>query len=157
MINKNKNKNNKGYAILFTVAIVGVISLITIGLSNAAYNQIILSSVAKDSTTAFYQSDIAAECALYADDTDFYANPTGTPFNCAGNTLDYTKVPNGNVTTYTLNPQSSVLNSSSKCFKIVTTKTESASGITTIVESRGYNICNKSNIRTVERAIRVTY
>ena len=156
MKNFINKKENGGYAILFTVAVVGIISMITIGLSNAAYKQMILSSVAKDSTTAFYQSDLASECALYADDTDFYLNPSGTAFTCAGYSLNYTAADMGSgITKYTLNPTD--LTSSDKCFNIVITKTETTSAIATVVESKGYNICNTNNIRTVERAVKVTY
>lgn len=149
-------KENGGYAILFTVAVVGIISMITMGLSNAAYKQMVLSSVAKDSTTAFYQSDLASECALYADDTDFYLNPSGTAFSCAGYSLSYNVNDMGSgVVKYALNPTDATLNS--KCFNIMITKTETASAITTVVESKGYNICNPNNIRTVERAVKVIY
>lgn len=149
-------KENGGYAILFTVAVVGIISMITIGLSNAAYKQMILASVAKDSTTAFYQSDLASECALYADDTDFYLNPSGTGFTCAGYILNYSVTDMGSgVIKYILSPTDST--SADKCFNILITKTETASAITTVVESKGYNICNTNNIRTVERAVKVTY
>src|SRR5574343_1489902 len=87
--NLKLNKNNQsGYAILFTVVIVSVISIIAIGLSNTAYKSMILSSVAKDSQTAFYQSDTATECALYAD-----TNPdvlSGNNFKCGLDENDQT-------------------------------------------------------------------
>ena len=40
--NKQKKENNAGYAILFTVIIVSAISVITAGISNAVYKQIVL-------------------------------------------------------------------------------------------------------------------
>ncbi len=152
-------KNNKkgGYAILFTVAIVAVISLITIGLSNATYKQMILSSVARDSAKAFYEADIASECSLYTDNIELYATAaSGSSFSCGGHSLLYTKEqPSADVTIYKFEPEN--YTASAKCFYSSIKKTESTDSISTVIETRGYNICDAKNIRTVERAIRVTY
>ena len=155
---KNNLKFKKGgYAILFTVVVVAIVSMITMGLSNAAYKQIILSSVAKDSTTAFYQSDIASECALYLDNQYSMIPPTNpNPWTCGGYTLVYNPPSvNGAVTTYNLNPSNET--DTGKCFRVDVTKTNTGSLIATEVLARGYNICDKSNIRTVERAVKIDY
>jgi hypothetical protein len=165
IFNRKTNKNG-GYAILFTVVVVGIISMITIGLTNAAYKQLILSSVARDSTTAFYQADIGSECALYADNEYNMINaniPEGT--TCGSDPDDNLNpgiplsfnptVISPGKTSYDL-----VLvdeNSSKKCFRINVTKTESDVSIASKVQALGYNICRKSNSRTVERAIEVNY
>ena len=159
-----KTKKNGGYAILFTVVVVGIISMITIGLSNAAYKQMILSSVARDSTTAFYQADIGSECALYADNEYNMIVPANTtcgsdPADIALNPeipLSFTPpVTNNRVTSYNLILVDEILNK--KCFRINVTKTESDVSIASKVQAMGYNICKKSNSRTVERAIEVNY
>lgn len=156
---KDKIKKEGGYAILFAVVVVGIISLITIGLSNAAYKQMVLSSVARDSTTAFYQADIAAECALYADNE--YNMITGVNATCAGNPgipLAFNPPnPVSGVTNYDLILPSGSDDSNKKCFRINVTKTESTTAISTKVQAFGYNICKKANSRTVERAIEVNY
>lgn len=158
-MNNKTLKNNKkgGYAILFTVAIVAVISMITIGLSNATYKQIILSSVARDSAKAFYEADIASECSLYFENNELYNTYTsGSSFSCGGHSLLYTMKPKvSNVTTYEFEPENYV--ASAKCFYSSVKKTEGEDYISTVIETRGYNICDANNIRTVERAIRVTY
>lgn len=153
MFNSNRNKN-KGYAILFTVVIVGIISMITIGLSNSAYKQTILSSVAKDSATAFYQADIGSECALYADKMLFFSpDQTSTKYNCAGHIMDYS---NPIADNYQLVPENQ--NTTAKCFRIeVSKKDDAVIGPSTEILSKGYNMCNKGNLRTVERGIKVTY
>jgi hypothetical protein len=156
-INKIKN-NNGGYAILFTVVIVGIISMITIGLSNSAYKQTILSSVARDSTAAFYQADIGSECALYVD-REYQDQGMKVPdgWKCAGNTLSFSEpdisIPNTTIYKLILSNE----NSSAKCFRINIKKTASETASSTEITTTGYNICNKSNFRTVERGIRVTY
>jgi hypothetical protein len=154
-------KNSKGYAILFTVVIIGIISMIALGLVNSAYKQLILSSVAKDSQIAFYQSDSATECALYADNqTTIPTDPAITTWTCgkdsAGNNLTF------NITTPTgnradgYNLVGTFASPSLPCFNITTTKTTTIPVITT-VNAKGYNICNLSSPRTVERAIKLTY
>jgi len=157
MIIFKNTKKDGGYALLFTVVVVGIISMITIGLSNAAYKYIVLSSVARDSAISFYQSDLAAECILYADNTYNMEIPTSPTWSCAGYNLSITKTgpsPAG-VTLYNINPVNE--NVTSKCFRAIVTKTEDEISIKTKVEAMGYNICNKSNIRTVERTIEVNY
>lgn len=139
------------------MVIVGIISSITIGLSNTAYKQMILSSVARDSATAFYQSDIAVECALYADREYGVKDIPTNPWNCGGYSLLFTTSGTTPTIKYSLNPISSVDTSNSKCFRIVVTKTETEIAIVTKIDARGYNICDKTNLRTVERAIEVNY
>ena len=152
-INK-KIRKESGYAILFAVVVISVISLITIGLSNAAYKQIILSSVARDSTTAFYQADIASECALYFDNenSDLSTFAPGYIYSlCAETNMIFGGDQAGG---YTLTPQSQLTN---KCFSIAINKTITTSVIKTSVDAKGYNICNTGSTRAVERTINVTY
>lgn len=144
-----------GYAILFTIVVVSIISIISMGLASSALKQMILSGVARDSTTAFYEADLGSECALYAD----IQPPNGieglpNPWTCAGNSLVFTRTIISAVkTTYTLNPATT----SDKCFYITATKTVEGDTIKTNIQTRGYNICDKSNSRTVERAIEISY
>ena len=152
-------KNENGYAILFTVIIVSAISVITAGISNAIYKQIVLSSLARDSQTAFYQADTASDCALLFDlevretNQDFSDGKSFT-WECGGFVMDITP----GATSYTIMPNSSQSNTNSPCYRIETEKnnTDPENPITTIL-ANGYNICNKNNIRTVERQIRIVY
>jgi hypothetical protein len=160
IIFKKKYQTTDGYAILFTVALVSIISVIALGLTNAAYKEIILSSVAKDSETAFYQADTASECALYADNqTQIPVDTTITSWTCG---LDVTGVNQSFVVApstdrslgYSITPQTP--SSPNPCFNIAVTKTAGFPSMTTIA-SKGYNTCNTSNIRTVERQINASY
>lgn len=147
-----------GYAILFTIIVVSIISMISMGLANTAFKQMILSGVARDSTTAFYEADLGSECVLYAD-YKYNMNPPATngSWTCAGNSLS---VPSGvlvgGVTTYSINPDGTV-GTNDKCFRVTATKEIVGDTITTKVQAMGYNICDKSNSRTVERAIEINY
>jgi hypothetical protein len=157
-----KNKNQKGYAILFTIVIVSAVSVITAGLTNAVYKQLVLSSLAKDSQSAFYQADTAGDCALYADRVQIINNPeifnSGGPFSCGGLILDVEPlIPAGSG--YRINPTPEVQASSDPCFRIDVTKDiTTVPGITyTTIHAKGYNFCDKANPRTVEREIKIDY
>ena len=156
-IKKFKKNNQKGYAILFTVVIVSAISVITAGLSNTAYKQLILSSLAKDSQAAFYQADTASDCALYADRVLGSTNPpnittVATPWTCGGQS----SISAINGTGYTINP---VTVDSNPCFRITVTRdTVVVAPLTrTIISAKGYNICDTNNLRTVEREVLVNF
>ncbi len=150
-----KEPNQNGYAILFSVIMISVISTITIGLLNSTYKQLILSSLARDSQTAFYESDIATECALYS---DIVKNRGEDPFidgeswSCGNFLLDVNLSSDGYVLN-TTDPEST-----DPCFNIIVTKTDNGDGtLSTKTRSKGYNICDRSNKRTVEREIEMNY
>lgn len=155
-LNKIQNNKNNGYAILFTIIIISVISAVTAGLSNSTFKQMILSSLARDSQIAFYQADTAADCAFYADlvkteiEPDFFKN--NERWLCGEYDL-IIKYANDEFGSYTLSPDNNVLSSNNPCFSISVKKGNN----TTEIDARGYNICNKTNPRVVERAILVNY
>lgn len=158
----NKNKKNRGFALLFTVVIVSSISVVIAGLTSALYKQSILSSLAKDSQSSFYQADTGYECALYADlkeisftGSTFLEDHAFNPWYCGGLNLVATKMDEIGVGSYTLTPlfedekDKEIL----PCFRIYVTKEDGE----TSIKSRGYNICDLDNGRTVEREIEVKY
>lgn len=160
-----KNKNQNGYAILFTVILVSIISLISFGLSNTIYKQLLISSGARDSQISFFQSDMATECALYADIFKGGEDlKDGGSFNCGfdkdGNayTMNVSLITYGDVNTYTLNPGG--VSTTNPCFKIEIRKTPNlifTGAQDTKISASGYNTCNQYGSRTVERTIEVNY
>lgn len=142
---------------LFTVIIVSAISIITAGLINATYKQIILSSLAKDSQLAFYQADTAVDCALYADRILQEERPElfsgGGSWSCGG--IDLVIEPTSS-TSYNIFP-ASLENSSEPCFRINTTGTGNGPQMNIEIKGDGYNICNKLNKKTVQRSIEISY
>lgn len=157
-----KKKKEGGYAILFAVVIISSITVIAAGLTNAAYKQLVLSSLAKDSQVAFYQSDKASDCALYADIV-FAQKPENAGFfekegtwTCGEQTLNIKPAPE--VNGYNLVPEDQVLNSTNPCFNISVSKVLSAPDVyDTTIKAKGYNICDIDNPRVVEREIEVNY
>lgn len=164
MMKKIFKKKEQGYAILFTVVIVSAISVIAAGLSNTIYKQLVLSSLAKDSQTAFYQSDTATDCALLADrvvkdDIETYPGFTtanDVSWSCGGVAMLVNPV--GSDGSYKIYPTAEKETENTPCYRIDVTKDISESPkIKTVILAKGYNICNKDNIRTVEREIKITY
>lgn len=151
-----KNYKKGGYALLFTIIIIGIISAVTAGISSSSYKQMVLSSLAKDSQVAFYQADTASDCAFYADLVqaesfpDFFKNEP--KWICGEADLDI-KPLNDGFGSYLLDPPLAISGSNSPCFRISVTK----DALGTEIIARGYNICNKSNPRTVEREIEINY
>jgi len=150
--------NQKGYALLFTVVMVSIISLLAFGLANTTLKQLILSLGAKDSQVAFFQSDMAVECALYIETRDIYKTAGG--YSCGvdknGSAYNLTIGSPSSIsgkTTYLINPPN--VDSLDPCFRIKIIK-ENSEQKTTILAS-GYNICNLTKDRTVERTIEIIY
>lgn len=146
-----KIKNQKGYALLFTIMIISVITVITAGLINATTKQLILSSLAKDSQVAFYQADTAADCAFYFDLVEIEKEEgivvDGNHWSCGG--LDL--IISGNLSKYKLaTPQGG----NSPCFNIEVNRDPLRE---TVVTATGYNTCNLSSPKVVQRKIEVTY
>ena len=170
---------NRGFAMLFTVVIISAVSIITAGLTNAIYKQIVLSSLARDSQTAFYQADTASDCALYADlvvntlgnHPEYFnnTNTNGQPWLC-GNPNDVTDnliikfIPNPDpsIINYTIEPTPTIVSDGGPCFKIDVVKTPGTdingnAILNVVVKARGYNLCDMNNSRTVEREIETDY
>jgi len=139
---------------LFTVIIISAISVITAGLVNATYKQLILSSLAKDSQIAFYQADTATECALYVDRVDTGLLESGGDFTCGNFLLKV--IASGIDKDYQIEPDV-IKEFVDPCFRIVVTKTSNGEKMDTKITAKGYNICNTDNPRTVERAIEINY
>jgi len=161
---KKIKSKNKGYAILFAVIIVSAISVITAGLTNTAYKQLLLSSLAEDSQAAFYQADTAGDCALYSSFVELNESApndvflSGGTWTCGESDLDVT-ILDGNGS-YRVYPQDDTSND--PCFridviKVPTTDINGNPATESTISAKGYNICNMDNTRTVEREIEIVY
>jgi hypothetical protein len=151
LININKNS---GYAILFAVVVVSIISILSFGLSNTTYKQLILSSLSSDSQISYLQSDMATECGLYADNIVGLGSLPAS-WNCgidsSGNIQTFNVVNDGSK--YKVSPVT--LGTKDPCFEFDIDKTTIPG--TTVIKARGYNSCDKSSSKTVEREVEVTY
>jgi len=164
---KRHRKNKGGYAMLFTVVVVSAISVITAGLTNIAYKQLTLFSLAKDSQTATIWADTANECALFFEQVAIkHLLGQESPENswiCGGINFeidwgdmdDLESYESGNYN-YELSAQDD--QPKQPCFEFSVESVQDESQVKNVtIKSSGFNICDKGNIRAVERSYRINY
>ncbi len=162
-----------GFVALFAVLISSIVLTISFGLLNIALKEVILSSSGRESQFGFYAADAGTECALYWDikglggglsafptSTDSTIPPSGiicngqdiTTVRTIGintfNAWSYSVTPSAATTTFWLS-----IVSGKSCSRVDVAKY----GNSTKIDSYGYNTCNFSDPRVIERGIRVTY
>ena len=151
--------HKKGFAMLFTVLLMSLVLSIGLSLSSLSLKQTLLSSLAKDSQVAFYQADAGAECGMYYDyklgvfpqGRSLSDVQTNTPsINCGNDTLilDVTNSDND----YFIY-QSNNSDPTKSCYNVLFDKRTAEN----IIQGYGYNICNVSNPRQVERGLEIRY
>lgn len=146
----NKMKKDKGITLLISMIVTGTLLLVAMSLTNLATRQLVLSSTARESQFAFYAADTGVECALYWD----VKNPSGeTAFSNTPGTIQCNNeshsVGGGSVSNFTMH-----FSPEPYCARVTVTKMGDG---TTKIESRGYNTCDTSSPRRLERAIQATY
>ncbi len=151
-----KIKRDKGFTIFFAMITIGTLILITGTMVNLTVREKMISQSNRESQYAFYAADTGIECALYWDvknpsGESAFSTSTSSTINCnkdGDNPSNEWVVGNNAVSTFTIHFLPDPF-----CTTVRVTK---GVGQTTI-ESRGYNTCNLSNPRRVERAVRATY
>ncbi len=156
IFSKFNTKNNQGFVLLYTVLIASIILAIALGIANISYQEVVLSSSAKDGNIAFFAADTGAECALYWDlNKRIFENSNNASISCASSNISAAVGAQFNLD----------LNNGANCAKVTIFKDSPAGTGQTQIESLGYNASCASlnpasgvvNPRLVERAIRVTY
>lgn len=145
-------KQSRGFTLLYAVLIASLLLAIGLAIFNITLKEFLLSSAARDSQFAFYAADTGIECAVFWDiQGNAFATSTTSTIECAGQSIPNVGgagFDNPSVFTIDLAPQP-------YCATVSVTKQQSPRR--TIIESKGYNTCDTSNPRRVERAIRATY
>lgn len=160
-------KNQRGFTLFIAIIITSTLLLVSFGLIAVSVQESFLTSAGRDSQNAFYSADSAIECALYWDvknpagtGNSAFATSTQTNINC---NQDSTNNPNPtpslvggtNVSTFTMTFKSAPTDPANlNCAIVYVTKNPDGS---TVIDSHGYNTCDTTNPRRVERAIRVKY
>lgn len=149
---------NKGFTLFIAIAVMGTLLLIATSIINLSVKQSQISDAGRESQIAFYAADSGMECALFWD----VKNPDSeqSAFNIAT-----TQIISCNQDGANPDNEWEVGGSSESIIDItflpeeacaVVTVTKNPDG-TTEIKSRGYNTCDPSNPRRVERAVRATY
>jgi len=149
---KTKKQKNKGFTLLISVLVSGVLLAIALAIFNITIKEILLSSSGRDSQFAFYAADSGTECALYWDlQNNSFSTSTASSITCNG-----TAIPSVGGVGYNT-PTIFQFEVDGFCSIVSVTKSETHPR--TEIRSRGYNTtCDNSlNPRRIERALRVTY
>lgn len=151
-----KKRDARGFTILFAVLTSSLLLAIGITIFNITYRELLLSSSARDSQFAIYAADTGVECALYWDTiASSFATGTGQRnVECASQLALFTVYPDRpSTSTFLLALPSG--GGVQPCAIVDVAKYENPTR--TVLISRGYNTCETTNPRRVERALRVSY
>lgn len=171
MMNKFENKQS-GITLFIAMSVMGILLFITFAVANITLKSTLFASSARDSQFAFYAADAGMECAIYWDsrfDPSFFDVASTTPnasIRCGGSTLTtggaiagtttLTRI-GGSGVNNTLSTFGFTMSSGNNPVAHCAIVTVVKSGVTTFIKSRGYNTCDISSPRRVERGIEVTY
>lgn len=147
---------HRGFTLLIAVILSAVSLSLALALLDISYKQVTLAIAAKQSQYAFYNADAAMECALYYDqklDAFNYTTPLASgSITCAGLPITaYSTSQSGGVRTTSFKIQCSPSGSSA------TVTVRKSSAVATTMYANGYNICNESDARRIERGLKINY
>ncbi len=163
---KLKIQNTKqGYLLLFAVVLSSIVLSIGLGIVNIVDKSLVLASAGRSSQLAFHAADGGAECALYWDrvyggfSTTVFATSTFSVSPQSGVVCASTDI----AETWSISGQTAdaaytvfdIAFDDGTCAAMTVSKTNG--GLVTNIEAFGYNTCNESNPRRIERAIRIRY
>lgn len=135
------NTTNRGVVLLISVLVASVALAVGFGVYNRTYKELLFASFWKQTQTAFAAADAGLECVMYWD-----LHPAASA-SCMGATVAGWNP--------LLNATANFTIATPLCVSIEITK-NAVSPLTTI-KARGYNTCDASNPRRVERGLRVDY
>ena len=153
-----KIKDSRGFTLLYASLIGALLLAIASGIFSIIFKELVLTSSSRESFFAFYSADSGLECALYWDlnerlfATSSQSVPDTTGVSCNeipfASNWSITSDANSAITVFELSypPEE-------YCATVTVTKSDND----TLIESRGYNTCNTSNPRRVERGIKAQY
>lgn len=169
----DKLQPKKGFVMLFSVLISSMLVVIGLSIFNITLKELTISTSGRESQVAFYAANSGIECGLYwnlkqnafASSTNDIARATAIQANCNGikvnGALSGNPNNNPNISAGVAITTSSFAVTSDPngpCSDIVVKKTPntpSSGKMTTIIESRGKNICGSVG-RRVERGLKAT-
>ncbi|MDP3875085.1 MAG: pilus assembly PilX N-terminal domain-containing protein [bacterium] len=149
----------EGFTLFIALVVMGTLLLIVAGIVSLATRQALISASGRESQYAFYAADTGIECALYWDvhnpsGTSAFATSTGSTITCnnSGNMTVGGGGDSNPTSTFSFNLLPDLY-----CVTVTVNKKYVSGILRTTIESKGYNTCDLSNPRRVERAIRARY
>ncbi len=162
----NHTTSQRGYTLLFAVLLTSMVLAISVSILTISQKELILSSSSRESQASLYAADSALECAQYYDEKGLLATSSNTLLVCNGQDADalpitYPTSANPAVRVsdvigpFYIDPNPATRRA---CATITVTKQYGqSSGLTTIIEARGYNTCTAGDPRRTERGMSITY
>ena len=155
---------SRGFALLIAVIFMSVMLSFGLALGALGYKQQVLASAAIESEYAFYATDTALECTLYADQQQdiFSPFPSGTPASVPSITCDNAAPLSATMLSYTAEQwvikERFSLDSDKRCADVTIYKYSAplSNGATTYIFSQGYDVpcsvvSSPGNVRFVSR------
>jgi len=163
----------KGFTIFVAIMVTGTLTLIAMGIIALVVRQSTIATSARASQAAFYAADTGAECAIYWDavgqagvsafattssitiqcNHDSAANPNNSAQrNLSNQFIIGHNTSNPGYAVSTFGPIHFYPNQ--YCAQVTVYKYDNN---TTQIESKGYNTCDTTDPRRVERAVKVNY
>jgi len=176
-------RKNKGMTLFIAISIMSILLFISFAVINITVKSTLFASSGRDSQFAFYAADAGLECAVYWDSkyisgyqdgypiyrSAFDPSAGGSSISCGGSSMATGQIITGTTTSITTRiggggPSNLtsifgfVLNQglTPALYCTIVTVTKNNDG-TTYVKSRGYNTCDTTNLRRIERGVEVTY
>lgn len=171
-------KYNKGYTLLFAIIVSSIVLSVAVFIISSSRRQLILSSMAKDSTLAMYAADGGMQCAVmaYYDkklETTDSVNSLPCFTTASTETFSYDKKTKASDTSmnirdgtvYEKTIKRIMPNNTCAIITIAWGIDKTTDNMKTVIDSRGYNLgdyapcsdSNKTNPRAIERGIRTQY
>ena len=160
-------RSQAGFTLLFAVLVASLLLGIGATIATITAKSFVFSSLGRDSGIAFYSADTGIECALYLDKvleviaTSTLSNPPSSGVYCNGEDLAASSNPS-QWTVTRVSPTKAItvfhLSQAPYCTDVTITKDSAAPGdglqaTPTFIEARGYNTCDTTNPRRLERGI----
>ena len=159
IINCKIKNQSRGFTLFVAIIITATLLLVSTGITSITYKSNFLTSSSRESQYAFYAADTGAECAIYWDvknssGLSAFATSTGSTIFCNQDAANVYNPSPANVGGNSVSTFTMTFLPDPYCAVVTVTK---AADNTTKIESLGYNTCDSSNPRRVERAVRVSY
>lgn len=168
--NQQQGATRRGFTLLIAVLVTGIVLSIGLAILNITLKEFTLSGVVRESQIAFSAADAGIECAFYWDYSSnggaFNSGTGPNTIQCGDSTADVGAGAPGETDTFEVRWSSPEICAEVSVTKFDSTVDEGALGLSTpcppgvictLVVSRGYNNCDLTNPRTVERALRARY
>lgn len=154
----------RGFTLLFASLVSSLLLAVGVAIFDITLKEALLSSTVRDSAYAVYTADAAIECALY---WDFKYGGTGSAFATSSTSAspssgvmcnnqdiaaDWTVEAQANAATTTFTMTMSPQN-----YCALVTVSKRGNPLNTVIVSHGFNTCNASDPRRIERALQVSY